>query len=347
MSFTYAYYYYCFLIWMVLEATKIGGFSPSVTRRIAKLGKSVTLPSRLFQRQSENRIPVTVQVLRHPHMSQDRKRIENIYKFREFEKFQIVNNSLTEKTNAEMVPYINYISKAQTNDHPSKSPKSPKKKPKRKLPGAAALSKFLAQPMIELAEALLVVFSTLIVAIDTLDSLAPSILHVVEAAGDIVAYIFFIIFGLRWYADAEQGPKYFAKPFVLVDMVVVILPIVLQILNHEGMWGVLPSFLMSQDGGLITLRLLRILRLQRVLTSMEQFANFQRALGVTNPTDVQPYKLQLARVILSVSTLLSVAAGLIYTTEHRVNPALPDYFSALYFGLTTITTVGFGYVSCG
>jgi hypothetical protein len=75
---------------------------------------------------------------------------------------------------------------------------------------------------------------------------------------------------------------------------------------------------------------------------MEHFANFQRALGVTNPTDVKPYKLQLARVILSLSTLLSVAAGLIYTTEHEVNPALPDYFTALYFGLTTITTVGFG-----
>jgi Ion transport protein len=332
---------------MALQVEEIGGFSPSFSRKMAKLlCKPDILAPRIFQKNFERRkLSVKAQILKSQHVNQDRKRIEHNYMLREFEKFQIVNNSLTESKETEMIPYANYISKKKTNDAPS--PKSPKKKPKRKLPGAAALSKFLSQPMVELAEALLVVFSTLFVAIDTLDSLAPSILHVVESAGDIVAYIFFIIFGLRWYADAEQGPKYFAKPFVLVDMVVVILPIFLQILNHEGWWGGLPSFLMSQDGGLITLRLLRILRLQRVLTSMEHFANFQRALGVTNPTDVQPYKLQLARVILSVSTLLSVAAGLIYTTEHRVNPALPDYFSALYFGLTTITTVGFGYVSCG
>ena len=212
---------------------------------------------------------------------------------------------------------------------------------KAKLPGALTIAEFLNQPIVELIEALLVVFSTLTVAIDTLDNLSPSIGHIVGTAGDIVAYIFCIIFGLRWYASAEQGPKYFAKPFVLVDILVVVLPLFLQILNREHMLLPSLSWLMSQ-GGLITLRLLRILRLQRVLTSMESFANFQRALGVTNPTDVQPYKLQLARVVLSISTLLSVAAGLIYTTEHEVNPALPDYFTALYFGLTTITTVGFG-----
>ena len=34
--------------------------------------------------------------------------------------------------------------------------------------------------------------------------------------------------------------------------------------------------------------------------------------------------------------------GLIYTAEHEVNPEIPDYFTALYFGLTTLTTVGYG-----
>ena len=57
---------------------------------------------------------------------------------------------------------------------------------------------------------------------------------------------------------------------------------------------------------------------------------------------VKPYKLQLATVVLSVFTLLCISTGLIYTTEHSVNPAIPDYFTALYFALTTLTTVGFG-----
>lgn len=37
-----------------------------------------------------------------------------------------------------------------------------------------------------------------------------------------------------------------------------------------------------------------------------------------------------------------MAAGLIYTTEHAVNPNIDDNFTALYFTLTTLTTVGFG-----
>ena len=65
------------------------------------------------------------------------------------------------------------------------------------------------------------------------------------------------------------------------------------------------------------------------------------ALGLP-PESVRPFQLQLARILLSLFTLLSVSSGLIYTTEHGVNPEIPDYFSALYFGLTTLTTVGFG-----
>jgi voltage-gated potassium channel len=92
---------------------------------------------------------------------------------------------------------------------------------------------------------------------------------------------------------------------------------------------------------LVNLRLLRILRLQRVLQDLETFARFQTALGL-KVRKVQNYQLQLARVVLSLFTLVSVSTGLIYTFEHVVNPQIPDYFTALYFGLTTLTTVGFG-----
>ena len=60
---------------------------------------------------------------------------------------------------------------------------------------------------------------------------------------------------------------------------------------------------------------------------------------------MQDWQLQLARVALSLFTLISVATGLIYTAEHTVNPNINNYFDALYFGLTTLTTVGFGDVS--
>ncbi len=69
--------------------------------------------------------------------------------------------------------------------------------------------------------------------------------------------------------------------------------------------------------------------------------NFELALGMKK-SEVRPYQLQLARVVISIFTLVSVSTGLIYSAEHEVNPAIPDYFTALYFGLTTLTTVGFG-----
>ena len=97
----------------------------------------------------------------------------------------------------------------------------------------------------------------------------------------------------------------------------------------------------ANSPGLQNLLLLRILRLQRVLSDIDTFSRFEMALGLP-PESVRPFQLQLARVLLSLFTLLSVSSGLIYTTEHGVNPDIPDYFSALYFGLTTLTTVGFG-----
>ena len=49
-----------------------------------------------------------------------------------------------------------------------------------------------------------------------------------------------------------------------------------------------------------------------------------------------------ARVGSSLLTLIFISTGSIYEAEHRVNEKIPDFFTALYFGLTTLTTVGFG-----
>ena len=59
-------------------------------------------------------------------------------------------------------------------------------------------------------------------------------------------------------------------------------------------------------------------------------------------TIIRKYHLQLARVLLSIFTLSTISAGLIYAAEHVVNPMLCDIPTALYFVATTVTTVGFG-----
>ena len=48
------------------------------------------------------------------------------------------------------------------------------------------------------------------------------------------------------------------------------------------------------------------------------------------------------RTVSSIFALLFITAGLVYIAEQDVNPKIPDYFTAFYFALTTLTTVGFG-----
>ena len=131
--------------------------------------------------------------------------------------------------------------------------------------------------------------------------------------------------------------------------IVVILPLILSgVLPVLYDFGVtIPAWLLSSAGSsaLLNLRLLRILKFQRVLTNQRTYTEFMKALGMMKNTDVRPYQLQLARVIITIFTLVSVSTGLIYTAEHEVNHQIPDYFTALYFGLTTLTTVGYGDIS--
>jgi len=98
-----------------------------------------------------------------------------------------------------------------------------------------------------------------------------------------------------------------------------------------------------RSGDYAFLRLLRVLRLQRYVKDMRSFRRFESFVNPQkDPLEVEPYQLEVARVLTTIFTLLFISSGLIYNAEHVVNPMLPDYFTALYFGLTTLTTVGYG-----
>jgi len=200
-----------------------------------------------------------------------------------------------------------------------------------------AAANVLNEPLVEVFGFALVLVSSLLVAISTLDNLPVGVVRPLQTVQEAIAIVFLLEFSLRWTATTKPPAKYLTQPLVLVDLVVVVLPFLLDV---AGLLSIpLPPWL---DGGnaLINLRLFRILRLQRVLQDMNTFQKFEKALGIN--TDVKAWQLQLARIGLSIFTLVSVATGLIYTAEHKVNPGISDYFAALYFGLTTLTTVGFG-----
>ena len=196
------------------------------------------------------------------------------------------------------------------------------------------LERFFAQPIVEVQLALLVVLSSLLVGLGTLD--LPESIAILTRNGELaISAIFTLEYLARWKLE-DFSAKFVLKPLAVIDLIA-ILPGLIKFMVAVGI-SVPASF---TGGALINLRLLRLLRLQRVLVDYETFKKFELALGL-NISDTRPYQLQLARIVISIFTLLSVTAGLVYTTEHRVNPEITDYFTSLYFSLTTLTTVGFG-----
>lgn len=205
------------------------------------------------------------------------------------------------------------------------------------------VAEIIKDPKIEVIDTFLVLLSCFLAAVSTSNTVDLKTMAQIIRVENVIAYMFAAEFFVRWFSDFSWKGilGYLSRPLVLVDILVVIVPLLPIIIpNNAEAYNILPSWLTSTSG-LINLRLLRVLRLQRVLQSMDTFAEFTEALGYEK-TEIKPYKLQLARVVISVFTLLSISSGLIYTTEHNVNPDIPDYFTALYFGLTTLTTVGFG-----
>lgn len=83
-------------------------------------------------------------------------------------------------------------------------------------------------------------------------------------------------------------PRYLIEPFTIIDLLA-ILP---GIIKFSAICGAaVPPALMG--GALINLRLLRILRFQRILKDYDTFKKFESALGI-QASDIRPYQLPLA-----------------------------------------------------
>jgi len=212
--------------------------------------------------------------------------------------------------------------------------------PTYRLPGSRALRLILSNPVVEFKLALLVLLSSVFVAAGTVQSIPPFIHSIINFGEDFVAIIFLLEYFLRWYCNG-LWLGHLIKPLVIVDLLS-ILPLAFH--AWPGLVSCLPfGTKVLEDNLLVNLRLLRLLRFQRFLADFETFERFQLAIGVRwFGNDVRKYHLQLARVIITIFTLQSVAAGLVFAAEHAANPGLSDYPTALYFVLTTVTTVGFG-----
>ncbi|CAE7457261.1 Shal, partial [Symbiodinium pilosum] len=204
------------------------------------------------------------------------------------------------------------------------------------LPYAVATEEVLAEPVVELMVVVCVLLSSLLVALETLPILAQpgweDMRILLAALENGICMVFMIEFACRWYSRSLR-PTYILKPLVIID-ILAFTPLLLRLM------GITESDTMAAV--IAGVRLLRVFRLQRFLQDYDGFLTLAtQGLGI-DPKYVTPVQLEVTRVLLSVFTLLYTATGAIYAAEHELNPQFPDFFTALYFGLTTLTTVGFG-----
>lgn len=208
--------------------------------------------------------------------------------------------------------------------------------PQRRLPGSRLLRLLLSSPLVEFKLSLLVLISSVFVALGTVKSIPLIVHNAIDFGETMIATLFLLEYLLRWYCNGLKIRHLF-RPLVMVDFLS-ILPLAIK----TGFYSLPFGSKILKDNLLVNLRLLRLLRFQRFLVDVETFKRFQSAIGIQFFDSVRQYHLQLARVIISIFTVLTVSAGLIYAAERVVNPALRDFPSAIYFVLTTVTTVGFG-----
>ena len=194
----------------------------------------------------------------------------------------------------------------------------------------------LNEPVVEVVISASVLISCLIVAISTIDQM-PYQSELYQLL-NVFNVIFAVDFFGRWFSSSKDIGRHALDPQFALDVVVVLFPLIFGLMPDIDKTALpLPQWLTSPSA-LINLELLRVLRLRRVLRDKQTFGKFERALGIK--TSIEDWQLQLARVLLSLFTLLSVSTGLIYTAENGVNPCITNYFTALYFGLVTLSTVG-------
>lgn len=86
-------------------------------------------------------------------------------------------------------------------------------------------------------------------------------------------------------------------------------------------------------------RALRMLRLLRLLRLVRSFAGFYRVAlhlrGVANHRG-------LAWLLVAWLSVMAITSAFVYLAEHNVNKLMASPFDALWWGVTTLTTVGYG-----
>ena len=201
----------------------------------------------------------------------------------------------------------------------------------------AEAKNFLVNPAAELFSigasiALLILFAIDPSSASEMDE-PMSMLLQVEAA--LTSYFVFE-YAVRWWAAGTLS--YALTPLMLIDLLNILPFLIKNILGIDFLGA---GFGASMEGALSSLRALRILRLRKFL-GREEVTRLARAVTGNPTVEVPEVQRVIARVAFSIVAIVLVSAGALWSLERPVNSAFSSYLDALYFSITTLTTVGFG-----
>jgi len=137
-----------------------------------------------------------------------------------------------------------------------------------------------------------------------------------------IAGVFLVEYVLRIYGARDRVAEAL-NGYTLVDLLA-ILPTV-------------AVFLLPVSFGVLNVGFLRVIRIVRVLRFYRFTRDAEFFFGTVSDNSLRAMKLSL-----TILVLLSASAGLFYSAEVRVNPAVRTYGDAFYYTVVTLSTVGFG-----
>lgn len=175
----------------------------------------------------------------------------------------------------------------------------------------------------------LVLANVLAVVLETVPDIGPPNAEFFERLEDVSLVVFAIEYVVRLWSctcmTAYQRPilgrlRFAVQPMSLVDLL-----------------AISPLFLYGLDidlRALRTVRMIRLLRLLKLARYFEGLAVLGRVLREKGP--------ELLSMLFVMFLVLVVASTFMYRLENGVNPAFSSIPAAMWWGVATLTTIGYG-----
>ena len=137
-----------------------------------------------------------------------------------------------------------------------------------------------------------------------------------------IVFVLSVEYVLRLYGAPDRVSEAF-DPYTVVDLLSIVPTLAVL---------VVPSVTTTLGFGLLrVVRVVRVLSFYRFTRDEEFF--FGTVSGET---------LRVAKLLLTVLTIVFLYAGLFFSFEHRTNPGIATFGDAFYFSVVSLTTVGYG-----